>query len=167
MNEWVIAMASHVLGFTGDNEESLVLAERAHQLDPDSFFAHWNLMRAKAYAGLYDDAIAMAPRVLMVSGRNQWALGQLAWTYGQSDRQARARAVHDELEGRSRHEFVSPFWLAVTADAAGLEDETRHFVLRARDERDPLVVWGRAVPLWRGIRQRPVFQELLPIWDRT
>jgi serine/threonine-protein kinase len=167
LNEWVLAMASHVMGFIGDDEESLVHAERAHQLDPDSFFAHWNLMRAKAYAGRYDEAIAMAPRILMVSGRNQWALGILAWSYRESGRLASARAVHDELEGRSRHEFVSPFWLSVTADAAGLDDDTARFVRRARDERDPLVVWGRTAPLWRSIRQRPVFRELLPIWDRT
>jgi serine/threonine-protein kinase len=167
LNEWVIAMASHVMGFIGDDEESLVHAERAHQLDPDSFFAHWNLMRAKAYSGLHDDAIGMAPRILMVSGRNQWALGMLAWSYRESGRTAEARAVHDELEGRSRHEFVSPFWLSVTADAAGLDDDTARFVRRARDERDPLVVWGRTAPLWRSIRQRPVFRELLPIWDRT
>mgnify|MGYP003694694151 CR=1 FL=1 len=159
LNEWVIAMASHVMGFIGDDEESLVHAERAHQLDPDSFFAHWNLMRAKAYSGLHDDAIGMAPRILMVSGRNQWALGMLAWSYRESGRTAEARAVHDELEGRSRHEFVSPFWLSVTADAAGLDDDTARFVRRARDERDPLVVWGRTAPLWRSIRQRPVFRS--------
>jgi serine/threonine-protein kinase len=166
LNEWVLAMASHVLGFCGEFEESLLHAERAHQLDPDSFFAHWNLMRAKAYAGHHDDAIAMAPKILMASGRNQWALGVLAWAYAQSGRAERARGVHDELEGRSRHEYVSPFWLSITADAAGLDEETRAYALRARDDRDPLVVWGRAVPLWAGIRRRAFFKEILPIWDR-
>jgi TolB-like protein/Tfp pilus assembly protein PilF len=160
LNSWVVAMYSHVLGFLGDYEESLRQAERAFALDRESFFSHWNVMRAHAYAGQYERAIVMAPALCLASGRNQWVLGTLAWTYGKTGSVPKARAVFDELEGRSRHEYASTFWLTIAADAGGLPDEARALALRACDERDPLVVWGRVAPLWDGIRTRDYFRDI-------
>ena len=93
-------------------------------LDAESFFAHWNMMRGHAWAGNYDRAIEEAPALLGDSGRHPWALGLLAWTYGRAGRTDRARACYDELEARSRHEFVPPAWLSVAAGSAGLQEES-------------------------------------------
>jgi serine/threonine-protein kinase len=122
LNSWLGGMHSYVLGIAGRQEESIAEAERSRSLDPDSFFPHWNMMRGYAWAGHYDRAIAEAPALFEASGRHAWALGLLAGTYGRAGRADRARAVYDELEARSRHEFVSPTWLAIAAGSAGLEE---------------------------------------------
>src|SRR5882672_433270 len=165
LNAWVGAMYSYTLGIAGRHEESIAEAERSVGLDAESFFARWNLMRARAWAGHYDRAIENAPTLLGDSGRNHWALGLLAWTYGQAGRTDRARACYDELEGRSRHEFVSPCWLSVTAGCADLEDPAVHWAERAVAESDPLLLWSRRLPFWEYHRARPRFTEVMrEVW---
>ncbi|HYQ88146.1 MAG TPA: protein kinase, partial [Candidatus Binatia bacterium] len=122
LNSWVGGMNSYLLGIAGRDEDSIVEAERSLAIDAESFFARWNVMRAHAWAGDYPRAIEEAPALLGDSGRHHWALGLLAWTYGRAGRADRARACYDELEGRSRHEFVSPSWISVTAGSAKLEE---------------------------------------------
>ena len=135
-------------------------------LDSESFFARWNLMRAHAWAGRYDRAIKEAPTLLGDSGRHNWALGLLAWTYGRAGRTDRARACYDELEGRSRHEFVSPCWLSVAAGCADLEEPAIGWAERAVADRDPLLLWSRRLPFWEYHRARPRFKEVMRgVWE--
>ena len=161
LNAWVGGMYSYLLGIIGRHEESLVEADRSMGLDAESFFARWNLMRAHAWAGDHDRAIEMAPALLGDSGRHIWALGLLAWTYGRAGRLTSARACYDELEGRSRHEFVSPCWLSVAAGSAELEEPAIRWAARAVAERDPLLLWSRRVPFWEYHRARPRFTEVM------
>jgi tetratricopeptide (TPR) repeat protein len=166
LNSWVVAMHSYLLGLGGWPEESILEAERAVSLDADSFFSQWNLMRGHAWLGDGDRAIALAPAILAESGRHQWVLGLLAWTYGKAGRVDEARAVRDELEGRSRHEFVSPFWLATAAASAGLPDEAIRRVEQAVADHDPLILWSRITPLWDTLRSDPRLEGVLrTVWE--
>jgi serine/threonine-protein kinase len=160
LNAWVGGMHSYVLGIAGRHEESIVEAERSMGLDPDSFFAHCEVMRSHAWAGHYDRAIAEAPALCGASGRHSWALGMLAWTHGKAGHADRARACYDELEARSRHEFVAPSWLAVAAGSAGLAEEAIRWAERGVSERDPLVLWS-SLPYWDSIRAHPRFAEVM------
>jgi TolB-like protein len=159
LNAWVGAMHSHLLGFLEEHEASLVEAIRARSLDNDSYFACWNLMRCYAWSGRCEEALAFAPEVLRASGRDQWSLGTLGWIYAKLGKTREARAVHDELEARSRLEFVAPFWLATTAASADLPDVALRFVREANTSRDPLVLWGRIVPFWDRVRTLPGYED--------
>ena len=166
LNSWVVAMHSYMLGLGGQPGESLTEAERAMSLDPESFFTQWNLLRCHASLGRYDQALALAPTILAESGRHQWVLGLLAWIYGQSGRIESARGAHAEMEGRSRHEFVSPFWRATAAAAAGFPEDAMLLAEQAVAEHDPLVLWSRITPLWANIREHPRFQAVVrPGWS--
>ncbi len=160
LNSWVGGMHSYALGIAGRHGESIVEAERSVGLDPDSFFAHLEVMRSHAWAGHYERATAEAPALLESSGRHSWALGILAWTYGKAGHGDRARACYDELEARSRHEFVAPSWLAVAAAAAGLAEDAFRWAERGVTERDPLVIWSR-LRYWDSIRAHPRFAEIM------
>ncbi len=160
LNSWVGGMHSYVLGIAGRHQESIAEAERSIGLDPDSFFAHLEVMRSHAWAGHYDRAIAEAPALCGASGRHSWALGILSWTYGMAGHADRARACSDELEARSRHDYVAPSWLAVAAGSAGLIEEAIRRTEQAVIERDPLVLWAR-LPYWDSIRPHPRFAEIM------
>lgn len=165
LNAWVGSMDSYLLGIVGRHEESIARAERAMSLDAESFFAHWNLMRGHAWAGQLDRAIEKAPALLGDSGRHPWALGLLAWTYGQAGHDTAARACYDELEGRSRHEFIAPTWLSIAAASARLGEDAFRWLERAVTERDPLLHWSRRIPLWEYHRSHPRCREVLgPVW---
>jgi tetratricopeptide (TPR) repeat protein len=118
-------------------------------------------MRSYALAGQYDRAIEMAPSLLGESGRNPWALGLLGWAHAKSGQRNRARACYDELEGRSRHEFVTKAWLASLAGSAGLEDDAIRWLEGAATEGDPLVIWLRRIPFWDFIRTHPRYEDIL------
>jgi serine/threonine-protein kinase len=166
LNAWVGGMHSYCLGIAGRSDESIAEAERSVGLDADSFFAHWNLMRAYAWSAQYDRAIREAPALCAASGRHVWAIGLLAWTYGRAGQGDHARAAYDELEGRSRHEFVSPAWLAMAAGSAGLGEESIRWAERAVVERDPLVLWAHRLPFWDPIRAHPRFAEVMRgVWE--
>ena len=166
LNAWVVGMNSQILGIAGRHDESLAEAERSHALDADSFYAHWNVMRAHAWAGRYDRAIAEAPALFALSGRHPWALGLLAWTHGRAGSTKKAHAVYDELAARARHEFVSPAWLAISAGSAGLEAEWIAWAERAVAERDALVLWAGAMPFWDPVRAHPRFAEIMGgVWE--
>jgi serine/threonine-protein kinase len=166
LNDWVIAMHSHVLGFAGRYGESLAEAERAFALDPDSFFSHWSVVRAHAWAGHHAQAIEMGPALLRVSGRHPWALGSLAWAHGKLNRPEIAGAIHDELMARSRQEFMAPNWLAITASVAGRPDVAIQHLERAVRERDPLLLWSRGSMFWDTLRADPRFAEVTrEVWS--
>jgi len=166
LNAWVGGMLSYILGIAEKHEESLAEAERSVALDPESFFAQWNVMRAHAWAGRYDKAVEAAPTLLADSGRHPWALGLLAWTHGRAGRVEAARACYDELEARSRHEFVSRSWLSIAAGCAGLEGPAVSWAEQAVAERDPIVLWSRRVLFWEYLRAHPRFDEIMrEVWQ--
>jgi hypothetical protein len=76
-----------------------------------------------------------------------------------------ARACYDELEARSRHEFVSPVWLSVAATSAGLTEDAFRHLARSVAERESTVFWTRRFPAWDPIRAHPKFEEITrPVW---
>jgi len=160
LNAWIGAMHSYILGFAGRHRESIAESERSVALDRDSFFARWNLIRGLAWGGQYERAIELAPALLRESGRHQWVLGALAWTYGKQGRPELAAAVLAELEARARLEFVAPFWLAVSASSAGDDEKAVKFMERTVAERDALVIWANLSPFWDRLRANPRYLEL-------
>ena len=160
LNAWAAAVHSFMLGIAGRHPEAVAEGERAIGIDADSFIAQWMLLQACTRAGEYDRALGMLPELLATSGRHNWALASLAWLCARTGRPDAARAVHDELEARSRSEFVGPFWLAATASAAGLPDLAVEHARRAVSERDPMVVLSRHLPQWDALRADPRFEEI-------
>ncbi len=166
LNSWVVGMHALLLSFVGRHAQEMVEAERAVRIDPGSFFAQWSLMRACSTNGDHERALAMAPGLLASSGRHVWALGSLAWTYGKLGNHDAARAVFDELEARSRHSFVSLFWMATAAASAGCFEEARALAERAVEERDPIVVLARFIVHWDEVREQPWFEETVQkLWS--
>ncbi len=165
LNAWVVAMHSYMQGLMGECDTSLAEAERAIELDPDSFFPQWNLIRAHAWARDHARALALASSVLAESGRHHWVLGLVAWIHGEAGHTELARAVYDELEARSRHEFTPPFWLAVAASAARLDDAALEWVRRAVAEHDPMTLWSRRTPFWDRLRMQDGFADAVTaVW---
>jgi tetratricopeptide (TPR) repeat protein len=160
LNAWVVGMHSWALAYAGRSDEAVAEAERALTLDPGSFHAHWNLLRALGFAGQFARAIELGRPMLATGGRSTWFLGTLGWLYAKNAQPEHATAIYRELEARSRLEFVMPFWLVITASSAGLSDDAERLARRAVAERDPLTVLARTVPLWDAARALPWFDEV-------
>jgi serine/threonine-protein kinase len=160
LNAWAAGIHGLLLGFAGRNAEAIAESRRAVSLDPGSFFAQMGLLRSLCWAGDHERAFEMAPALLASSGRHQWALGTLARAYAKAGRTEVARAIHDELDARSRMEFIAPFWRAAAAWWAGLPDEALAHAERALQDRDPMAVYLNVMPEWEGFRGHPHFPRL-------
>jgi predicted Zn-dependent protease len=119
-----------------------------------------------SWKGEFDQALAKATELLALSGRNPWVLAIFGWSLCKAGKSQWARAVYDELSARARHEFVSPFWLAVAATSAGCQDEAMKLAERAVAERDSFVVVGRFMPFWEGVRADVRFTQITKgVWN--
>jgi tetratricopeptide (TPR) repeat protein len=152
-----------MLGFAGRHDEAVAEAGRAVAIDPESHIARWMQLHALCCRGDDQVAFAMLPDMLASSGRDTWSLTSMAWLRARTGQADAARAAFDEMEARSRFEFVGPFWLAAAASAAGLPDLAFRYAERAVAERDPLVVIARQLPQWNAIRNDPRFPALAAI----
>jgi tetratricopeptide (TPR) repeat protein len=160
LNAWPAGSHALILGMSGQFEASAAEARRAVEVDPGSFIAQWCYMRGLTWAGRPEQALALAPALLASSGRNPWALGTLALAHVRMGSTALARAVYDEMEARSRQEFVSPFWLAAAAGHIGLMDEAARHARTGLEEREPLMVLFLRMAEWEPMRELPVFTEI-------
>ncbi len=160
LNAWVTGMVGLVLGYAGRHDEAVAASERAYALDPESFFAVWNRLRAHAWAGNDASALALAADTLARTGRNPYVLGTIAWLHGRAGRVAQARAIRDEMEARARFEFMPPHWSAVASAACGLLDEAFAHAERAASDRDPFLVHARVSPLFESMRADPRWADL-------
>jgi len=154
-NAWALAMRSLVLGLAGRHAESVEAGRIATGKDEDSIFAHWNLVRALAWAGETEEALEFARRRLASSGRHPWMLGAAAWSFARLGRAREARAVYDEMVARSAWEVLSPLMVAKAARAAGLADEALAWTERAREERDSIFVLAPRMPYFADLLSDP------------
>ena len=111
------------------------------------------MVQALAWLGRYDEVLARTPALLAMSGRHPWALGTLCWVLARMGEKEKAVAVFEEAEARSRHEFISPFWLAAAAAAVGRIDDAERYAERALNERDPVLVLAWVMPQYREVWQ--------------
>jgi serine/threonine-protein kinase len=144
-------------------------AETAIRLDPNAFYPRWTLIFPLALGGGPERALAMAPELLARFGRHPWVLMASGLANLALGRRDIASALADELEARSRSEFVGPGVLATLAMSAGRKADLWRHLRQATEIRDPL--WAVAAPhssLFAPVRQEPEFQALLRQlgWDK-
>jgi predicted Zn-dependent protease len=138
------------------------MAQRATELDPESFLAALSLAFALHALRRYEEAVSVVQRGLHMSGRHPMFMAALAVTYADWGKSAEAKSVHAELLARSARDYVQPFLLALSAAAAGERAEAMRFAYLAFEVRDPqLPTVGKH---WIGnqrLREDPHFEKLL------
>ena len=70
--------------------------------------------------------------------------------------------IAEELDRRSKNEYVSPYLQAVIyAPMSGREGDTMKFLRRAKEEDDPRLNWANVDSRFKKWRDRPEFKKLL------
>jgi serine/threonine protein kinase/tetratricopeptide (TPR) repeat protein len=141
-------------------EEALAQSRRTLELNDVFFPAYTVLGRAYMQKGMYAEAIDAFGRVIELSGRRSSVLSLLAHPLVASGREAEAEALYEELEKRSRLEYVSPFDMAVLSMALGERGRTLDWLERSYDERAFDIMSMQAEPLFKSLRGEPRFVEL-------
>jgi len=136
------AYANSLFGFTcgmaGRYPEGVQACEHAVELDPDSFLARWCHHITLYFCGRFEEAVAVGEVAAAMSGRHPWVMGTLAAALADWGKPSDAEAIYTELTGRARRSYIPPAVLAMTAAAAGIQDEAMRHACQAFQIRDPM-----------------------------
>jgi TolB-like protein/DNA-binding winged helix-turn-helix (wHTH) protein/Tfp pilus assembly protein PilF len=174
----------------GRNDEAIVQANRAIELDPlrteyleslafiafssrqydlaikrcenlNSDNSHVLIGLSYAQKNMYPEAIANLEKAASGSGRLSINLGLLAQVYGLAGKRHEAEKIIDELKESSRHHYIFPSVFANAYLGLGDKDQALTFLERAYDEQDPALFHLKVSPLLDPLRSEPRFQALI------
>jgi len=142
---------------SGHHEEALALWKHAIELDEANWIPHYDLARSFEQSGQYEDAIQEFSRVLEISEGNLRIKALLARLYAVTGREAEARAILREIQGRPN----SAFSMAEVYVALGEKEQALRNLREAMRERCGWLVFEKTMPTLDPIRSDPRFQELI------
>lgn len=137
LSSYAHSVASLTFMCAGIHSRAVQSAQRAIELDSESFLPRWSLQSALYRSGQFDQAVAAAQTALAMSGRHPWAMAILALTLADWRKTLEAEAVYLELLARARREYVLPSTLALAATAAAQSDNAMTHVREAVSIHDP------------------------------
>ena len=171
----------------GHLEEGLVQRQRAVELDPVGLQANASLADSYLRVGLYDQTREQLSRTLELDpnfssayeslgryylGQGMYeeaisayekttASGSLGYAYALAGRQDQARAVLEELEARSREQYVSPLHRVSVYSGLGDKERAFYWLEKAYRERSPGLAGLRITVTLEPLRSDPRFQDLV------
>jgi len=143
-------------------EAAIAQLHHAIELAPSFFFAYWFLSATYAMNGSLAEAFTAAKRANELSAGHALTLGSLGSNCGRIGLAAEARQVLEELVERRRSTYVPASALAWAHFGVGDQHESREWIARGIDERDPIIVTAlKSAPIYDGLRLHPRFPDLL------
>jgi len=131
-------------------------------MHPNYFFAHLLLGRAYQGKSMIEEAIAEFKKAVDLSGGHPTQVIVLALTYYECGKKAEAEKLFDELQQRSRYEYVAPLFLFFIHLFHGDHDKATEWLERACEERDSWIPWFINFPIEsHSIPDEPRYQAVL------
>ncbi len=96
-----------------------------------------------------------------LTGRGSLELVNLAYVYAVTEGGSRHIRIREELEERSRRQYVSPLAFARISTGLGEKDQAFVWLDKAVDAHDPNLLFGVFDPLWDPLRSDPRFTRAL------
>jgi adenylate cyclase len=94
-------------------------------------------------------------------GKNDVVLGELAHALGRAGRKAEAARILEQLTASSAGHYVSPYDLSRAYEGLGRRDEAMSALMRACDDRSPIILFLKVEPVFAEWRSDPRFPEIL------
>src|SRR5262249_31925245 len=95
---------------TRDPQSTIKPLLQAIEMEPQYWYARVTLARAYTQVGRFEEAVAAAKAAEQIYDEDE-VLGVLGWALGRAGRPEEAMKTLDELLERSRHEYVSPYFI--------------------------------------------------------
>ena len=149
------------MSVAGEHEEGIGLAKAAVSSEPNSYLAHRCLGLSLSWHGKHEEATAALERALELSGRHQWAVGDLLVEYAAQGRWDEANLLKEELRERSEGEYIQPAWNAIIEGLLGNMDAAFEALELAYAERDTILTVAKYWPYFDPLRDDPRWDELM------
>ncbi|MDA4128792.1 MAG: tetratricopeptide repeat protein [Thaumarchaeota archaeon] len=140
-------------------DEAIKQFKQIIDTDPDFLLAHYFLGMTYASKSMFEEAIAEIQKARALSSAAFFS-NFLAYSLAMSGRREDAVKVVDELVGRSRAEYVSPF--IIGSAYVGIDKEKAfEWLEKAYDVRDSLLIYLNQVWFYDALHSDPRYAALL------
>lgn len=170
LSSYANAVYSETCVVSGRHTESLEVARRAVELDPESFLAWLTVQGVLHHERKFEESVAAGEIALPMSGRHPWSLAIFAVSLADWRGVGDATPIYAEMQARACRQYMSPAVMAIGAYAAGLEDEAIRDANRALDIRDPACafLFSRHFVLWaERLYACPRFRDVIARMGRS
>lgn len=140
-------------------DRAIAECRRALEMDPDFPHAHFGLGLAYTLRGDFREGVRELRIAVKLSRRNPGYLSRLGHAYAAAGKEREARKVLEELQARSRRQYVSPVGIALVHLGLGDRDEALIWLEKAYQVHDFDLVTRN--PRLDPLRSDPRFQHLL------
>jgi TolB-like protein/class 3 adenylate cyclase len=143
-------------------EAALAVAKTGIELDANSFLSHWVAGLSFIALKRFDEGIRTLDHLASISQRHQHSINTLVWAYCGNGNIEDARMLMNELEERSKTEYVSETYLGFSSAGLGNIDAAFDLLEKACDNRDPVLTHLKYMPyVPNALRGDPRYQKLL------
>jgi tetratricopeptide (TPR) repeat protein len=111
--------------------------------------------------GRFDEAIAEFKQALAIAGPRPLWSGYLGQVYALSGKTQEAVGILNDLRAASRHQYVPPVAFAFVYSGLGKIDDAFHWLEKAVDGRDGLLIYLKVGSAFDGLRSDRRFSEVL------
>ena len=153
--------AGWVLFYARQFDQAIQQCSNVVEMDASLAQAHDCLGYAYLALGDYPKAIAECKEAANQYSLDPLRQAGLARAYALAGESKKAREILDELEGRSRTQYVPPYVLAMLHAALGEKDQAFALLNRGYQEQDPYLVRLRVDEVVDPLRSDPRFAELV------
>ena len=147
---------------SGDFPRGIAEFQAGIRMNPEFYLLHSHLGMALFAESRYEESVAAHSKAVEISGRIPYFLAQLAMAYDQSGRRSEADGLWQELETRSKTEYVPATCFFQMQAIRGNLGEAKRRVEKAGETHDSYLSWMRIVPkeYLRG-RGEPMFKAIV------
>jgi len=160
LSSYVATMAGTVHRLARDLDRAIHLLEGVVEKEPGYALALFILAIAYGDVSRHADAIETGKRLVAATQDASFSKGALANLYASAGAPEKARAIVDELRGRSRSEYVSPLPLVWALLALGETEAALDRLAEAVDEHSPFLFVIHHDPVFDPVRSHPRFVQL-------
>ena len=142
-------------------DEAIQQLRTAIAMDPSLALAHMVLGQAYEQKGAFPQAAAELTQGVQLTHRSAPMIAALAHLYAISGRPDRAQELLKELMHPARHEYVSPFYIALVYAGLNKRAESLLWLNKAVDDRSNPCIFLRVDPDFDNLRKDQTFIVLL------
>jgi TolB-like protein/Tfp pilus assembly protein PilF/DNA-binding XRE family transcriptional regulator len=155
-----VHMAWHYL-FARHYEQAIEQCWKTADLHPDSFWPSWFFGLAYEQQGQTGRAAEELQIAVKKSGDVTFASAALGHLYGKAGKTIEARAIFEELTGRSKRSFVPSYDIALVCAGLGWMDQAIGYLAQAYQERSGWMTYLNIDPRLDPLRTDPRFLEIV------
>jgi TolB-like protein/Flp pilus assembly protein TadD len=146
---------------SGQNEEAIEQLRGTTKLDSKFPLSHLALGLTFGRKGRFDEAIAEFKSALAIAGTNPLWSGFLGQIYASLGKTEDAKEILRQLEAASARRYVPPTAFVAVYAGMGKMDDAFHWLARAVEERDGLLIYLKVGSVFDSLRSDRRFPKVL------